>query len=454
MQEKKSTNDFTQGSIPYYLLKFMLPFMASNLLQVMYSLVDMIIVGRFVGSSGLSAVSQGGSIVILGTMLCLGFSKGGQTIIAQTAGAGDKKGLNRVIGTLFSSMAVVGIVMTVLTVAFRGSYVQWMKVPEAASGMARDYVAICGVGIFFVGGYNAASAVLCGLGDSKHPFIFITTSSIINLVLDLLFTGYLGWGVIGAATATAISQVYSMVVSILFLYKNRTEFGFDFQRNSFRPDPGSLKRMIRLGIPLSLQLITINLSMLVVNTFINSLGLIESATFGVGMKVDDVINKMTVGVQYAAAPMIGQNIGAKKPKRVRSVVYWTWIDCAIISAVLMALYLLFGKDIFRLFTDDPDVMKMAPVFISALVWTFPGMALMRGTNSFLHGTGNANMLLAIAIVDAAMRIVLSYTFGIAMGLGFYGFSLGFGLSPYMVTVVGAVTFFFGKWEKKLLHSPT
>lgn len=450
MQGKKSTNDFTSGSIPKYLIKFMLPFMASNLLQVLYSLVDMIIVGRFVGSSGLSAVSQGGTIVMLGMMLGFGFSRGGQTIVAQTAGSGNRKNLNSVCGTLFTTITVIGVVMSLLTVILRNPFVVLMKVPAEAAEMARSYVSICGVGIFFLCEYNAASAIICGQGDSKHPFVFITTSSLINLVLDLLFTGYLGWGVVGAATATTISQVYLMIVSTLFLYRNKSEFGFDFQRSSFRPDGHSLKNMVRLGIPLSLQMLTINISMIVVNTFINSLGLIESATFGVGLKVDDVVNKMTIGVQFASAPMIGQNIGAKDVKRVKSVVYWTWIDCAIICAILTALYLLFGRAVFSLFTSDEGVLTMAPVFISAAVWGFPGMAMMRGSNSFLHGTGNAKLLLAVAVVDAAMRVVLCYVFGIAMGLGFYGFSLGFCLSPYMVTVIGAVSFFSGKWEKKLL----
>ena len=180
MANVKLIHDYTVGRIPKQLARFMLPFMASNALQVVYSLVDMVIVGRFVGSAGLSAVSQGSAIVLFFSLFCLGFSNSGQIMIAQFVGAGRKDRLNPLIGTLFSVMAIGGAALTVLSLALRGTLMRFMSVPPEAWDMCRSYVTICGGGLLFTVGYNTVSAILRGMGDSRHPFIFLAISSVLN----------------------------------------------------------------------------------------------------------------------------------------------------------------------------------------------------------------------------------------------------------------------------------
>ena len=209
-QGKALAKDFTAGNIATQMLWFMLPFMASNALQVFYSTIDMMVVGKYVGNPGLSAVSQSSQILNFATMVCFGFSNAGQVLVSQALGGGKKKELNRIIGTLFSLIAILALVLTGVILGLREQILDAMNMPRESSPHAMEYLVICGGGLIFTAGYNMVSAVLRGMGDSRRPFLFIGIASLINLVLDLLFVPK--WGVAGAAWATIIGQGASFPV--------------------------------------------------------------------------------------------------------------------------------------------------------------------------------------------------------------------------------------------------
>lgn len=287
------TKDFTNGNIPRQLIWFTLPFMASNALQVLYSTIDMMIVGKYVGTAGLSAVSLSSLVVNLAAMICLGISNAGQVLISQAIGSGKKEKINNIIGTLFSILVVLAVIFSVIFLVFKNGILALMNVPEESYEMALDYLVICGIGLVFTAGYNMVSAVLRGMGDSKRPLLFIVIASVINLVLDILFTGILGWGVAGAAWATIIGQAASFVFSIYYLHKRKEEFCFDFKKESFLIKKKYAKMIISLGAPMAVQSGFINISMLFVNSIINQVGVVASATFGVGIRIDDIVNKIS-----------------------------------------------------------------------------------------------------------------------------------------------------------------
>ena len=431
------------------MLLFTLPFMASNALQVLYSTIDMIIVGEYVGTPGLSAVSQSSQIVNFATMVCLGLSNAGQVLVSQAFGAGKKKEMNDIIGTMFSVLTIFAAILSVIIISANRWIMDIMNMPSESYDMSIDYLIICTGGLIFTAGYNMVSAVLRGMGDSKRPFLFIGIASAINLVLDLLFTGFLGMGVAGAAWATIIGQAAAFIFSIYYLYKRREAFGFDFKRESFRMQKKYVKMIVSLGTPMAIQMGCLNLSMLYVNSLINDIGVVESATFGAGVKIDDIINKISQGIQYAALPMISQNIGAGQQKRAKQVVYWAWIYSVVMTLCFMVLYLLCGKQLFMVFSDDPLVHEMSGTFIRAILWMFPAFALMRGSGAFISGIGNAKLGMALAILDGvALRIGLSWLFGIYLDMGFYGFVLGYGLAPYGYAIPSAVYFLLGKWNRR------
>lgn len=423
--------------------------MASNALQVLYSTVDMLIVGEYVGTAGLSAVSQSSQILNFATMVSLGFSNAGQVLISQALGAGKRKELNSIIGTLFSLISILAIILAVVILGARVWIMDVMNIPEESYAFAMDYLVICGAGMFFTAGYNMISAVLRGMGDSKRPFLFIGIATVVNLVLDIVFTGVLHWEVAGAAWATIIGQAVSFLFSLFYLYKNRDEFGFDFKKKSFAISRQYTKMIMSLGTPMAIQSGCINLSMLFVNSMINNVGLVPSATFGVGVRIDDIVNKISQGIHYAAMPMISQNIAAGQKERSVKIVHWAWVYSAILTVMFMAAYIIFGKYLFMAFSDDPLVHDMSGTFIKAILWMFPALSIMRGSSAFIQGIGNARLSMALALLDGVvLRIGLSWLFGIALGWGFYGFVLGYGLAAYGCAIPGMIYFLSGIWKER------
>ena len=449
VKTKKLSRDFTSGSIAKMLILFALPFMVSNALQVFYSTIDMIIVGKFVGTAGLSAVAQSSQIVNFATMVCLGFSNAGQVLIAQALGAKKKKEMSDIMGTLFLLIMIIAIIFSVGIVAFAHPILKAIKVPSESYDMAWDYLVICAAGLIFTAGYNMVSAVLRGMGDAKRPFLFIGIASAVNIILDILFTGILGWGVAGAAWATIIGQAVSFIFSLFYLYKKREAFGFNFRLKSFVPNKKYLAMISRLGVPMAIQSGFINISMLFVNSMVNGISVVASATFGVGLRIDDISNKISQGIQYAAMPMISQNIGAGEQKRAKKIVWAAIVYSIVLTVIFMLLYLFLGKELFMMFSDDPLVHDMSKTFISAILWMFPAFAIMRGSGAFIQGIGNAKLCMVLALLDGVvLRIGLSWLFGMGLGFGFFGFVLGYGLAPYGYAIPSMLYFLFGKWSKK------
>ena len=439
--------DFTQGSIWRQMLWFMLPFMASNALQVFYSTIDMMVVGEYVGTAGIAAVSQSSQIMNFATMVCLGFSNAGQILIAQALGAGKRKEMNGIIGTLFSMILILAVILSGIILTCRQGILNLMNIPVESWDYAMDYLVICAAGLVFTAGYNMVAAVLRGMGDSKRPFWFIGIASAVNLILDFPFV--MKWEVAGAAWATIIGQAVSFLFSLFYLYKKRESFGFDFQRKSFIINRHYAGMILKLGMPMAIQAGSVNISMLFVNSMVNNIDVVASATFGVGLRIDDIINKISMGIQYAAVPMISQNIAAGKTKRAQKTVYWAWVYAGIFTVISIAAYVLFGKQLFMAFDDNPSVHALSGTFIRGIIWMFPALAVMRGTGAFIQGIGNAKLSMVLAILDGVvLRIGLSWLFGVALDMGFYGFVLGYGLAPYGFAIPGLIYFLSGIWKKR------
>lgn len=445
----KGTKDFTKGNIPKALFRFMLPFMFSNALQVLYTTIDMWIVGKYVGTAGLSAVSQASQLVNFASFVCVGIANAGQILIAQAIGGGKKEKITRIFSTLFYIVTAVSVLFSAVFLLFRNELLYILKMPPESLGMGAEYLAICGGGIFFTAAYQMISAVLRGMGDSTRPLVFILIASVTNLLLDILFTGMWGWGVRGAAWATIIGQAVSVFFSVYYLIKHKADFGFEFKKENLRMEKSYAGMIFRLGTPMAIQSGVVNISMLFVSSIVNGVGVVASATFGVGLRIDDIINKISLGIQYAVVPMVSQNIGAGENRRARSVVHWSILFSLVFTTVCMALYGGFGKEMFMIFSDDSAVHDMAGTFIKGILWLFPALAVMRGTSGFIQGIGNARLGMVLSMLDAVvLRIGLSWIFGIGFGLGFYGAVLGYALAPYGVSIPGLIYFLSGKWEKR------
>ena len=276
MSKQKSTmvTDLTNGSVTKLLLKFAFPLFVSNALQAVYNIVDMIVVGQYIGGEGMSAVSIGGDVLHLLTFVAMGFSSAGQVLISQDVGAKRMDAVQKTIGTMFTFLLGISVVISVGCFFIRNLMLDLLNTPAESYAFTMDYTVTCIFGLFFIYGYNIISAILRGMGDSRRPFVFIAIAAVVNMVLDLLFVAGLKMEVFGAALATVISQGLSFVIALTYLYIKRESFGFDFKPASFKIDSQAFRKLVALGVPMAIQSAAINLSKIVLTSWINLYGVV------------------------------------------------------------------------------------------------------------------------------------------------------------------------------------
>lgn len=444
---KSFINDLTEGSVAQKLLYFAFPFMLSNLLQTVYNLVDMSVVGHYMGSAGLSAVSVGGRLVELLTFLCMGFCTGGQILLSQQVGAKKHEDMQKTIGTMFAFIMLLAVVLGALSIVFHRQLLTLLNTPADAFGQAAAYMVICNAGCIFIFGYNALCAMLRGMGDSKRPLLFVAVASVINLILDLIFVAGLQMGAAGAATATVISQAISFLTALVYLIVKRESFGFTFSRNSLSLHGDTLKKLIRLGLPLSFQMAAISISMLFVNSFINAYGAAASAVYGAGTKLQGVPSIISHGMSTANASMVGQNMAAGKPERVKKAVRTCFTLNGSVYCVFILACLIFPRQIFTIFTTDEAVLALAPTYLRITCIGFAASIFNSSFNSVINGIGFTSLSMVIGLLDSVVaRISFSVLFGIVLGLGLNGFFLGHALAIWVTALMCFFYYLSGKWQ--------
>ena len=449
--QKTQIRDFTTGSIPKQLVEFAWPLFLSNLLQIVYNMVDMIVVGRVLGKTGISAVSVGGDVNNFLTFLAIGFSAAGQVLIARYIGAGRREQLGRFVGTMSGFLMACALVLSALALLMQKQILTWMNTPSEAWQGALDYSTICMAGLVFIYGYNTVSAILRGMGDSRHPFIFISIAAIMNLLLDLLFVAGLGMGPGGAALATVISQAVSFLACTVFLVKKRRAYELDTAiRDFIYWDRQMLDSLVKLGTPMAIKSASVQVSKLFVNSWINSYGVAVSAFAGIANKISSIANLISNAMNTAGSTMVGQNIAAGEFQRVKKILKSLATITLTVATIMSLVICLFPDPIFRMFTEknDADVLSLARGYLPIAVLLFFASALRSVMNALINGSGNHRINFATAIFDGIiMRIGLALLFGLVLDLKYYGFWLGDALAGFTPFWVGVVFYFTGLWKK-------
>ena len=440
--------DLTKGPVVSQLFRFAMPLFASNALQAVYNLVDMVIVGNYIGAAGMSAVSIGGDILHLLTFVAMGFSSAGQVIIARAVGARQLDAIRKTIGTMFTFLLSVSVAIAGICYLLRFSVLGWLNTPRASAAFAMDYMVTCICGLVFIYGYNIVSAILRGMGDSRRPFVFIAVAAVLNTVLDILFVKYLGLEVFGAALATVIGQGVSFVTAIIYLYRRRESFGFDFRPASFRIDGGAFRQLLALGIPMAIQSAALSFSKIVLMAWINLFDVTYSALAGIFNKVNIVSGVISQSFTTAGSTMAGQNLAAGEHRRVRQIlgsVLAVGMSLAILFTLVM---LLWPGAVYRAFTPDTDVLAAAGVLTLPIILNFFGSATRSAAFSLINGSGRPKLNLAIALIDGVIaRIGLAALMGFAMGLDCFGFWMGDSLAGFMPLVIGGTFYLSGRWKE-------
>ena len=447
-EQRTMVKDLTTGSVARQLLVFALPLFVSNALQAVYNMVDMIIVGQFIGGYGMSAVSIGGDLLHLLTFVSMGFASAGQVIIARHVGEGRMDEVRETIGTLFSFLLAASVLLSVVCFAFRYPIMHALNTPPESFSYAMDYMVTCVVGLVFIYGYNIVSAVLRGMGDSKRPFVFVGVAAILNIILDYLFVVIFHMEVFGAALATVIGQGVSFVSSLIYLYIKRQSFGFDFRLRSFAIHSRTLKPLVMLGVPMAIQAAAVNFSKVLLMSWINLEGVLYSALAGIFNKINVVGGVISMSFTAAGSSMVGQNLGARKYDRIpRILATIAVIGLALFTAMTLVL-VASPETVFGMFTSDSAVLSLAGILVVPMILNFYGAATRSISFALINGSGNTKLNLAVALIDGiVMRIGLAALLCFGLGMGSLGCWYGDAIAGFVPLFIGLVFYLSGKWKK-------
>lgn len=346
--------DFTQGSILKKLVAFMIPILGALILQAAYGAVDLIVVGRYGSTSGLSGVSTGSQVLNLVTFAVTQLAMGITVLIARYLGEKRPQEIGAVIGGATLVFAGISVVLFILMVGFAHPISVLMQAPEEAVELTTMYVRICGGGIFFIVAYNVLSAIFRGLGDSKSPLLFVLIACIINIIGDLVLVAGFHLDAAGAAAATVLAQACSVVFAICILVKKHLPF--TIARNDFKWN-AQCGKFLRIGLPLAFQEVLTQLSFLALCAFVNRLGLEASSGYGVACKIVNFAMLVPSALMQSLASFVSQNVGAGKEKRARQTLF-TGIGVGLVVGCFVFCFVMFRGDLLAgIFTTDAAVIQ-------------------------------------------------------------------------------------------------
>lgn len=444
MNTKIQTN-LTEGSVPKTLIKYAIPMVATSLLQSLYSIIDMIVVGQFVGSSALSAINNGTLIMGLLTQIAIGLTIGGNILIGQYFGAKNMEESKASAGTLFAFFSLASFI-TMFVFFFAARYLLiLLDAPSLAE--ATTYLKICTFGIFFIFGYNALSAILRAVGNSKKPLHFIFASTSVNITLDFVFVAWLGLGVAGAALATVIAQGVSFSLAFLYVYKHREELGF--ARKYLRIDFSKVRMILKFGFPIALQGMVASVSWLVVAFLINQYGVDVSAANGVSNKIKEFCQLFIAATTSAAATMAAQNIGAGKYERAKEIMFTCLKITLTVAVTMIVIVQCTAPFLISLFTSDPVVSSHAILNLRIEIMAQVFYAGFQTFNILATGSGHtffvmANSFLNCIVVRLVLAIILEATIG---NIGIY---IACMIAPSSSVPVGYWYYRSNKWRTKAI----
>lgn len=349
-----SKSDFTQGSILGKLVPFMMPILGALILQAAYGAVDLLVVGRFGTTSGLSAVSTGSQVLNFVTFVITQFAMGITVLIARYIGEKKQQLIGSLIGGSIVVFAIISVVLFVVMIIFSRPIAVLMQAPAEAVSLTSVYVKICGGGIFFIVAYNLLSAIFRGLGDSKSPLIFVAVACIVNIAGDLILVAGLHLDAAGAAIATVFAQAVSVVFALLLLFKRNLPF--TIKKSDFRINE-HCNRALKIGLPLALQECLTQISFLALCAFINRLGLEASSGYGVACKIVNFAMLIPSSLMQSTASFISQNVGAGNEKRAKKTLF-TGIGVGLTIGCIVFIFIMFKGDILTgIFTTDEAVIQ-------------------------------------------------------------------------------------------------
>ena len=446
---KSEKSDFTQGSILKKLVLFMLPILGALVLQAAYGAVDLLVVGHFGSTSGLSAVSTGSQVLNLVTFVVIQFAMGITVLIARYLGEKRPQYIGQVIGGAVVVFALISAALFVVMVGFARPISVLMQAPAEAVDLTASYVRICGGGIFFIVAYNLLSAIFRGLGDSKSPLLFVLVACIVNVFGDLALVAGLHMDAAGAAIATVAAQAVSVVCAVIMLLKKKLPFRL--QKSDFRLNL-QCRKFLGIGLPLALQEFLTQLSFLALCAFVNRLGLEASSGYGVACKIVNFAMLIPSALMQSMASFVSQNIGAGNPKRAKHSMF-TGIGIGLVfGCAVFALVWLKGDLLCSVFTTEAAVIANGFAYLKGFAPETIATAVLFSMVGYFNGSNKTVWVMVQGLVQTLLvRLPMAYFMSIQPNASL----TNIGLAAPTSTLVGVVlnVCFFLYLEQKAHRQP-
>ena len=424
--------DFTQGNILKKLVAFMLPILGALILQAAYGAVDLLVVGRFGSTSGLSAVSTGSQVLNLVTFVVIQFAMGITVLIARYLGEKRPEKIGAVIGGGAVVFTMMSVALFIAMVGFARPISVLMQAPAEAVDLTASYVRICGAGIFFIVAYNLLSAIFRGLGDSKSPLLFVLVACIVNIIGDLVLVAGFHMDAAGAAIATVTAQALSVVFAVMLLLKK--DLPFAITKKDFRLNP-QCRKFLKIGLPLALQEFLTQISFLALCAFVNRLGLEASSGYGVACKIVNFAMLVPSSLMQSMASFVSQNVGAGKKKRAKQSMF-TGIGVGLaVGCVVFVLVMFKGDVLCSIFSTDAAVIQNGFAYLKGFAPETLVTAILFSMIGYFNGNNKTVWVMTQGLIQTLLvRLPLAYFMSIQPNASL----TKIGLAAPVATTVGIV----------------
>lgn len=438
----------TEGNIPRQLVIYSIPLILGNLFQLTYNTVDSIIVGRFIGKDALAAVGTTGPIVNIVILGISGICIGASVLMSEFFGAKDYKMLKKEMATTSVFGLFFSLILSFLGIITARPLLTLLSVPDEILDMATTYLRITYLGVPFTFFYNSVAAALKSIGDSKTPLKFLAFAAILNAVLDLIFIGILGFGIVCSATTTVIAEAISALLCILYVYQRIPTL--QVQKHEFRIDRTLLKKTLGYGSITALQQSCQPIGKLLIQGAVNPLGVDMIATFNAVNRIDDFAFTPQQSISHGITTFVAQNRGAKKYNRILSgfkhgilleFIYWTLICISI---------LILKEPIMSLFVtgDNSSIISLGSQYLGLMAFFYLFPAFTNGVQGFFRGMGNMSITLIGTAIQTGLRVIFTYILSPGMGINGIAYSCAIGWSAMLVF---AIPYYWGYRKKLQMH---
>jgi len=436
----RESQNFTEGKLFFPIIRFAMPVLAAMLLQTMYGAVDMMIVGNYSSAADVSAISTGSWVMVVITSIVMGISVGTTVLLGRKLGEGRPQEAGEIIGSSIILFGILSLVLTCFVVCFAPGIAILMHAPEEAMKATVTYIRICAGGSVFIVAFNVLGSVFRGIGNSTLPLISVSIACTVNIICDLILVAGFHMATAGAAIATVFAQFSSVVISLVIVSKQKLPFSIC--KDDFKFHPNRIRDIVRIGIPVALKDLLVNVSFIVITAIVNSLGVISSAGVGIAEKLCGFVMLAPSAFSQTMTSVVSQNIGAAKPERAKLALKYGIISSFTVGAFSAYFSFFHGDILSSIFSNDPLVIEAAAQYLKAYAIDTLLVSVMFCMSGYFTGCGRTTFAMMQGIIGAfCVRIPFSFVMSRMVPVNLFHIGLATPASSLLQTILCVIYFY-------------